>query len=95
MSGSEAADLDEILKLAKEVAQEAGEVVIKNWGQGVCRSEVELTKSGAADLVTVTDQESEKVAIEGSVECQGNWCTGEMERRDTGELWKALEDGGW
>jgi len=54
-------DLSEVLELSKHAVLEAGKIVSRAWGPGTGRSTVEATKSGTADLVTVTDQQCEEI----------------------------------
>eukprot|EP00667_Euglena_gracilis_P016529 EG_transcript_17310 len=58
-----AAELEEVAQLARAAVAEAGAVVTRAWGPGTGRSPVEKTKSGAADLVTVTDEECERIIM--------------------------------
>jgi fructose-1,6-bisphosphatase/inositol monophosphatase family enzyme len=53
--------LDEVLQVARDALHEAANVVTRAWGTGVGRSDVDYTKSGSADLVTITDQECEQI----------------------------------
>jgi len=59
----DATALGEVLTVAKAAALAAGDLIRQAWGTGIGRNAVEKTKSGAADLVTATDEECEKLIV--------------------------------